>query len=80
VSRLRSDDGTALVEFAWLGIILLVSMIIAGFVFAARNGDNVLLAVLILCSMNFLFESFLEVQAGIVFFCFWIFIGSRSSD
>lgn len=33
----------------------------------------------LICSLNFLFESMLEVQAGIVFFCFWVLVYSKTA-
>jgi len=32
----------------------------------------------LICGLNFLFESMLEVQAGIVFFCFWVLVYSKT--
>lgn len=59
-------------EHGWIGLLLLLLTIGVVALGAFRIIDALMINFIILCGMNFLFESFLEVQAGIVFFCFWI--------
>lgn len=65
-------------EFGWPGLLLMTLCTLSVIYFALRHQDAIQLNFILLCAMNFLFESFLEVQAGIVFFCFWIMIFSIS--
>jgi O-antigen ligase len=64
-------------ELGWPALILFIAMLILLFFQSIRTKDLFLLTFLLVCGMNFLFESFLEVQAGIVFFCFWVLIFLR---
>jgi O-antigen ligase len=66
-------------ELGWPGLILLLGILILLFFQSLRTKDLFLLTFLLVCGMNFLFESFLEVQAGIVFFCFWVMIFLRKN-
>jgi len=61
-------------EFGWPGLFLITLCIVSLIYIGFKQGEIVLLNFALLCAMNFLFESFLEVQAGIVFFCFWIMV------
>lgn len=61
-------------EHGWLGISLLTTCLLALLISTIKHRDTLLMNFILLCGMNFLFESFLEVQAGIVFFCFWVMI------
>lgn len=62
-------------EIGWPAIAALISILYAIWV-VGRKDPTAQLFVL-LCTLNFLFESFLEVQAGIVFFSFWALVYSR---
>lgn len=64
-------------EHGWAGLLLLVSLMLVILVKAVRERNQLMLAFVLLCGMNFLFESFLEVQAGIVFFCFMIMVFTK---
>lgn len=64
-------------ELGWLGLLLLIGSLSLLFVQSIRTKDLFLLTFLLVCGMNFLFESFLEVQAGIVFFCYWVLVSLR---
>lgn len=64
-------------EHGWLGISLLIGLMLVIFLRSLRSKNQLMLAFITLCGMNFLFESFLEVQAGIVFFCFMIMIFTK---
>jgi hypothetical protein len=62
-------------EIGWPGLAALIIILVAVWIIG-RSEPSAQLFV-ILCGLNFLFESFLEVQAGIVFFSFWILVFSR---
>jgi O-antigen ligase len=62
-------------EIGWLGLVALLITLIATWMIG-RNEPTAQVFVL-LCALNFLFESFLEVQAGIVFYSFWTMVYSR---
>lgn len=61
-------------EHGWLGISLLAALMITLLTRVYHKKNLLLTAFTLICGMNFLFESFLEVQAGIVFFCFMIIV------
>lgn len=63
-------------EIGWPGLAALIIILVAVWIIG-RSEPTAQLFV-ILCGLNFLFESFLEVQAGIVFFSFWILVYSRT--
>lgn len=65
-------------ELGWPGLLVILLCLFALWNFGKRDQTIRLLA--LVCGLNFLFESMLEVQAGIVFFCFWVFTYSKSSD
>lgn len=67
-------------EHGWPGLIVFVTLLATLFIQYIKNRNALLLCFLSLCVMNFFFESFLEVQAGIVFFCFWIMVFARSDE
>jgi O-antigen ligase len=58
-------------EHGWPGLMVLCLSMSMMLITAIRNKDILFTNFILLCGMNFLFESFLEVQAGIVFFCFF---------
>ena len=65
-------------EHGWAGLAVLILLLITLIRFASTsNGLHTAQVFTLLCGMNFLFESFLEVQAGIVFFSFWILIFAK---
>ena len=63
-------------EIGWPGLAVL--LIILGAVWILGRSQPAAQLFVMLCALNFLFESFLEVQAGIVFFSFWILVYSRT--
>ncbi|MFN5620955.1 MAG: O-antigen ligase family protein [Flavobacteriales bacterium] len=65
-------------EIGWIGLVALMVVLIALWSIG-RNEPTVRIFVL-LCVLNFLFESFLEVQAGIVFCSFWTMVYSRVKE
>ncbi|MFM9984581.1 MAG: O-antigen ligase family protein [Flavobacteriales bacterium] len=66
------------VEHGWPGVLLLIGLCLWLLVDAVKQKNIIQLVFLCICGMNFLFESFLEVQAGIVFFCFMVMIFNRT--
>lgn len=61
-------------ELGWPGLLIIIAVIALLFVQYLMTRTILMLNFLLLISMNFMFESFIEVQAGIVFFCFWILV------
>lgn len=59
------------VAFGWIGIAVLLHIFLAGFLLALRRRDFIFLSFLLICFLNMLFESFLELQSGVVFFSFF---------
>lgn len=57
-------------EFGWLGIVLLTALFAAVLRSAYRQRMYVMMTIAALFAINCAVESMLEVQAGIVFFCF----------
>ncbi len=68
------------VEHGWPGVLLLTALCVWLLLDSIRRKNIILLVFVLMCGMNFLFESFLEVQAGIVFFCFMIMIFNRTQN
>ncbi|MFM7234227.1 MAG: O-antigen ligase family protein, partial [Flavobacteriales bacterium] len=64
-------------ELGWFGIAALILILVA--TWKNAHHESTALLFVMLCALNFLFESFLEVQAGIVFFCFWVLFYSKAS-
>jgi O-antigen ligase len=62
-------------ELGWFGLCALLACL--GSLWYARQAEISALFFASLCALNFLFESMLEVQAGIVFFCFWVIVYSK---
>jgi O-antigen ligase len=62
-------------ELGWFGICALLACLSS--LWYARKIEISSLFFGALCALNFLFESMLEVQAGIVFFCFWVIVYSK---
>ena len=62
-------------ELGWLGLVAL-TLCLLGIVRMWRQEFTSAVFIAI-CVLNFLFESFLEVQAGIVFFSFWTLVYSK---
>jgi O-antigen ligase len=67
-------------EHGWLGILLLIACMLVLTYYALKWQNIVMLNFVLLCGMNFLFESFLEVQAGLVFFGFFVFVFVKSEQ
>ncbi len=65
-------------ELGWPALLLLCACLVTLSQQAFQRHEPALAVFVALCAMNFLFESFLEVQAGIVFFCFWILIFTKT--
>jgi len=59
-------------ELGWAGLILLFVLLGSFFRVTLREKNHRALVIGALISFHCLFESFLEVQAGVVFTCFWI--------
>lgn len=59
------------VAFGWIGVLMLAAIFLMGLHLALKRKDFLFLAFLLLLGMNMLFESFLEVQSGVVFFAFF---------
>jgi hypothetical protein len=67
-------------ELGWPAVLLICACLFTLLQQGLRQYEPALLMFVALCAMNFLFESFLEVQAGIVFFCFWILIFTKTKS
>lgn len=67
-------------EHGWLGMVMLISLMTIFFLYAIKIKNLLMIAFITLCGMNFLFESFLEVQAGIVFFCFMVMLFAKQDQ
>lgn len=65
-------------EIGWPALAIL--FLILGAVWTIGRHDSTAQIFALLCTLNFLFESFLEVQAGIVFFCFWVMVFNRAEQ
>ena len=61
-------------ELGWLGLILLLASLVGMTIHSWRKKDWIFLGFVLLCAFNFLFESFLEVQFGLVFFSLWAMV------
>jgi O-antigen ligase len=59
------------VAFGWPGIFTLCLIFLMGFLLALKRKDFLFLSFLLLLGLNMLFESFLEVQSGVVFIAFF---------
>lgn len=62
------------IALGWPGILSLLALFWIGLRCAWRNNHYVFLGFVLIVAMNLLFESMLEMQGGIVFFCFWMLI------
>jgi O-antigen ligase len=62
-------------ELGWLGVVALL-LCMTGIAIVGRQ-EYTAAVFMAICALNFLFESFLEVQAGIVFFSFWTLVYSK---
>lgn len=69
-------------EHGWPALLLFVTGLFLMFVRSIKTKDWIFLAFLLICCFNFLFESFLEVQAGIVFFFYFcmIFLNKKETQ
>lgn len=70
------------VAFGWIGLLVVIGFFAFGIRRAMLNGDFLFLAFMGLLGLNMLFESFLEVQSGVVFVAFFygFFVRSGSSS
>lgn len=62
-----------LVEWGWLALLTLLSMLLAGLRRAWQMNDLFFLVFVLGVSFHFIFESMLELQQGLVFIGFWMF-------
>jgi O-antigen ligase len=62
-----------LVEWGWLGLLTLLSLLLAGLRRAWHMNDLFFLVFVLGVSFHFIFESMLELQQGLVFIGFWMF-------
>ncbi|MCB0760585.1 MAG: O-antigen ligase family protein, partial [Flavobacteriales bacterium] len=60
------------VELGWLGLLVLLSTMVPLALYAMRKRWELALIFLFLIAFNMLFESFLELQMGIMFYCFFL--------
>ena len=67
------------VELGWAGFILFFIFCLVLILKALRSGSIFFMAFVGLSLLNFLFESFLEVQAGVVFFYFFLTVLNNSA-
>ena len=65
-------------ELGWPGLLMLLLILYA--LWKSHGGDYSVRAFALICALNFLFESTLEAQAGIVFFSFWVMVYSKIDE
>jgi len=65
-------------ELGWPALVLLLACLIVLWQHGMSEHHALTMLFVALCAMNFLFESFLEVQAGIVFYSFWILLFTKT--
>ena len=63
-----------LVEWGWIGLFTLLALLVAGFKRAWELNDLFFLMFVLGVSFLFIFESMLELQQGLVFIGFWMFL------
>ncbi len=63
-----------LVEWGWIGLFALLALLLAGFKRALELNDLFFLMFVVGVSFHFIFESMLELQQGLVFIGFWMFL------
>ncbi len=68
------------VEHGWAGLAVLLLALVSLALYAWKHRHHMMQLLLWLCVFNCLFESMLEVQAGIVYFCFWSVLFIKQSD
>lgn len=66
------------VEHGWWGLTLLLAVCAIALLEALRMRNRLLAVLILICGFNMMFESFLELQAGIVLFCFFMTLLSQS--
>jgi O-antigen ligase len=59
-------------ELGIIGLLLFLGILLYGIVWAISSKNWLLLLVILSLAINCLFESMLQRQSGIVFYCFWI--------
>lgn len=62
-------------EIGWFGLAALIGCFVS--IWKLGRLETTARLFVLLCLLNFLFESFIEVQAGIVFFSFWTLVYSK---
>ncbi|MDZ4752701.1 MAG: O-antigen ligase family protein [Flavobacteriales bacterium] len=67
-------------EHGWPALLLLVASMAMMLIRSIKRKEWIFMAFLLICGFNFLFESFLEVQAGIVFFCFFSLVFLNTNE
>lgn len=65
-------------ELGIIGLLLFLGILLYGIVWAISSKNWLLLLVILSLAINCLFESMLQRQSGIVFYCFWICLLSSS--
>lgn len=68
----------AAVAFGWPGLLTVLAIMLFATRLALKKRDFVFLGLLAIIGMNLLFESFWEVQAGVIFTAFWFCLLARS--
>jgi len=63
-------------EHGWPAVFMIIGLLLIATYRSFQSKQWIFVLLLSLIGMNMLFESFLEVQAGIVFFGFWLFVGA----
>lgn len=63
-------------EHGWPAVFMIIGLLLIAIYSSFQSKQWMFVLFLSLIGMNMLFESFLEVQAGIVFFGFWLFVGA----
>jgi len=67
------------VEMGWAGVSIFFVFSLVVLMKSVRSGSIFFMSFVGLCLLNFLFESFLEVQAGVVFFYFFLMVLNNSA-
>jgi O-antigen ligase len=68
----------AAVAFGWPGVLIVIALMWFATTHALRKKDFIFLGLIAIIGMNMLFESFWELQAGVIFTAFWFCLLTRS--
>ena len=68
------------VSIGYLGILLMILLLLFSFLKGLKSNNVILSAFVVMISVNMLFESFMEIQAGIIFCAFFLFLLEGSYD